>query len=440
MLSRLWRRSLIVAPLAVSAVCAISPARASEIVYNCARNLCAINSDGTGQTQLTSDGSYSSPSLSRDGSQLAFVYRESAYVGAPSAPAHTTAVVTSAQASWLSPSGTNLLVIEGSLFFGQISLCALPAAGGTRSCAGAPEVISAAWEADEAHVLTPRRLPAPPYNMGLCERPLGGSTECTWRVNDPSHDLSDPAVSPDGTEIAVVSYPVEPDVLSHKGGHIAIYSFATGALIKELTAPPAGMEDASPVWSPDGTQIAFVRTGPSIFITQSTAAPGSEHMLTAGTEPTWGGAACDTLPGGTPCPSQQPSQNVSPGSQPPTQSASLETLLARQLSPRGRAAKISEILRHRGYALNLKAPEAGSAVVSWYQTPHGGGKHKRRSLIVASGKRAYKGAEERRIKLTLSRTGRTLLRHSKQVKLTAKIVFTPTHGATITATTTFTLT
>ena len=69
--------------LAVGAIAAGS-ASASYIVYVCGANLCEVNPDGTGQRAFTTDGggaagSYSTPSLSRDGTLLAFDEGNTAY-------------------------------------------------------------------------------------------------------------------------------------------------------------------------------------------------------------------------------------------------------------------------------------------------------------------------------------------------------------------------
>ena len=81
-------RRLIVAFIALAAALVIdAEAAQAAIVYVCSSNLCRVNSDGTGQTQLTTDGSdagpaYGEPSLSADGSKLAYAKANRAYVAA----------------------------------------------------------------------------------------------------------------------------------------------------------------------------------------------------------------------------------------------------------------------------------------------------------------------------------------------------------------------
>lgn len=76
----------------------------------------------------------------------------------------------------------------------------------------------------------------------------GGERRITSKLT-----LYRPAISPDGTRIAF-SAPIGDITLGHYG--IAVVNL-DGTGYDLLTAPPYG--DFSPTWSPDGTQIAFVR-------------------------------------------------------------------------------------------------------------------------------------------------------------------------------------
>jgi hypothetical protein len=72
----------------------------------------------------------------------------------------------------------------------------------------------------------------------------GGGVERDLVV-DPSADLESPSSNATGTVVAVAS------------GGIVLYDTTTGALLRRLTTGP----DASPAFSPDGTQVAFDRGG-----------------------------------------------------------------------------------------------------------------------------------------------------------------------------------
>jgi hypothetical protein len=135
-------------------------AGASEIVYDCAANLCAVNPDGTGETQLTNDGQAGtaeecgSPSISRNGGTLAFVYASRAYVGSTStstsAPSHAgTGIASTAVVALLRPDGQQVAELETAL--GQVQLCTYNADGSGRDCPYGTG--SAGWSADNDHAL-----------------------------------------------------------------------------------------------------------------------------------------------------------------------------------------------------------------------------------------------------------------------------------------------
>lgn len=62
-----------------------------------------------------------------------------------------------------------------------------------------------------------------------------------------------PSLSPDGSQVVYSAYP--------EGSEHATLMVQTTAPVsaRAITTPPQGMDDARPVWSPDGRQIAFVR-------------------------------------------------------------------------------------------------------------------------------------------------------------------------------------
>jgi Phosphoesterase family len=120
----------------------------------------------------------------------------------------------------------------------------------------------------------------------------------------------------------------------------------------------------------------------------------------------------------------------------------VEAALAGELMPSGKAAKIAALLRSGGYVVAFKAPEAGTAVIHWYQVPPGARlakKAKPKPVLVGAGQGTFSAAGTATIKIKLTAAGKRLLKHAKQLKLTAKSTFTPVGGAAITATRTFVL-
>lgn len=76
------------------------------------------------------------------------------------------------------------------------------------------------------------------------------------QITEGPFDESSPAWSPDGNQIAFVSNRTD-DPDSNSNTDIWVVDAAAGATPRQLTTNAGS--DSSPVWSPDGTQIAFVR-------------------------------------------------------------------------------------------------------------------------------------------------------------------------------------
>ncbi len=131
------------------------------------------------------------------------------------------------------------------------------------------------------------------------------------------------------------------------------------------------------------------------------------------------------------------------GSQPGFVSSSqIAALLAGQLIPSGKAAKIAALLTGGGFAVAFKALEAGTAVIDWYEVPAGAKlakKAKRKPVLVGAGQRTFSAAGTATIKIKLTVAGKSLLKHAKKLKLSAKGTFTPASEPPITAFKTFVL-
>jgi Bacterial Ig-like domain len=110
----------------------------------------------------------------------------------------------------------------------------------------------------------------------------------------------------------------------------------------------------------------------------------------------------------------------------------IEALIARQLAPQGRAARINTLLATGVFRLLFRAPGAGRAVVHWSYLPVSrkrAGKAARPPLLVASGALTIRAAGSAVLKIHLTGAGRRLLGGSNRIRLTATCVFTPL-GAT----------
>jgi hypothetical protein len=118
-------------------------------------------------------------------------------------------------------------------------------------------------------------------------------------------------------------------------------------------------------------------------------------------------------------------------------SAQIKALLADQLIPSGKAAKIRALLKSGGFSLVFNALEAGVVVIDWYQVPSGANLARKAHpgpLLIAVGKLTFSAKGTARMKIKLTVAGRRLLKHAKQLKVTAKGTFTPRGKSPITTT------
>jgi Tol biopolymer transport system component len=271
----------------------VAPAHASFIVYSCGANLCRVNPDGSGQRQLTSNGEpgtsavYGSPSLTRDGHRLAFTYKGHVLIaGTDGSPPHVTLEkVNNAGSVIMRPDGKQVLELEHWTLMGGrsgVQVCTYLATGSGRNCpTGAG---SAGWAPDD-NLLISTEVGHSSY-QAICHVPVVHSEPKACgdvRAAIPSRNLYDPAISPDGSTLAVTATSGSNTAFR---GSIALFDYRMGRLKRFLTA---GTNDERPIWSPDGSEVVFQR-GDSLYVIASDGKSGSERLLVAhGADPTWGG-------------------------------------------------------------------------------------------------------------------------------------------------------
>ncbi len=123
----------------------------------------------------------------------------------------------------------------------------------------------------------------------------------------------------------------------------------------------------------------------------------------------------------------------------PTSAETRAALLA-ILGAHGKNAGIKSLLKHGGYSVTFAAPSAGSLVISWYEVPKGARLAKsKKPVLVASAHATFQNAGKATVKIKLTGKGRSLLKHSKHLKLTAKSSFTPSGGSSTSATKSFSI-
>jgi hypothetical protein len=122
--------------------------------------------------------------------------------------------------------------------------------------------------------------------------------------------------------------------------------------------------------------------------------------------------------------------------------AGLAASIAEALVPRGRRARIAELLRRGLYALRFVAPGAGRVTLGWYyRAPVARGAHSsaRAPVLVAGGTRVFHAPGNGEIKLRLTAAGRRLLSGASWLRLTATGVFTALGGPATRASAAFAL-
>jgi WD40-like Beta Propeller Repeat len=292
-------RSAVLIAVVAGLAAGAAPAAADSILYRCFPNVCRVAPDGSNRTQLTRDGVEPGPvyawlSASRDGSRLGVSFGNRPHVldatgrhlagpvpntGSPSLVAQ------------ISPDGAQIATIE------TIVETVLPYPGGPPTPRPTPylfvasaadgsgrEVVSRSTAATNwlgGRLLRDENADAAPYEQQICLLASNTDFPCERLVAAESgHELWDPAVSPDGSLVAVTRAPVD-----GFSGDIAIYSAATAQLVRVVSSGPS---DNAPTWSPDGRSIAFARANGGLWVASATGTPGSERrILSSGIQPVW---------------------------------------------------------------------------------------------------------------------------------------------------------
>jgi hypothetical protein len=296
------RAVLIAIVSAVTAGVGAEPADADSIVFRCFPNLCRVAPDGSDRARITHDAAPGGPvygwlSATADGSRLGVSYGNRSYVldGAGRRLAgplpHSGGPVLVTQ---IRPDGGQVATIEtigeiqppppGAPYPGlllQIPYLFLAGADGGGRETVARTTAATAWLGQR--LLRDESADAAPYEQQICLLASNTDFPCERLVAaEAGRDLWDPAVSPDGSLVAATRAAVD-----GFQGEIALYSTATGQLVRVLTSGPA---DSQPTWSPNGRSIAFTRGRGGLWVVRATGRPGSERrILASGIQPVWVG-------------------------------------------------------------------------------------------------------------------------------------------------------
>ena len=116
---------------------------------------------------------------------------------------------------------------------------------------------------------------------GIHTVPVGGGAVTTLEPGSSSSFNEFPVFSPDGTKIAFSHFfPDRPNAT----GRIEVLDVADPAQRTIITDPGDGVDDYGPDWSPDGSKIVFTRfvngVSSHIYMIDVGSPPGSEHDIT----------------------------------------------------------------------------------------------------------------------------------------------------------------
>jgi hypothetical protein len=236
----------------------------------------------------------------------------------------------------------------------------------------------------------------------------------TWfTFGEDVEDVEDGEVAPNGNVVVVRG--------DHTNNTIQLYK-STGGFTslptptRTLSQPspgPAGQKFADPTFSPSGDALAW-QEGNGVWTESLPAddgAAGEPRLLIPGaSEPDWGPAPVNPGPRSQPGPAPGPAPAPQPG---PQSGSKLAASAARTSLPRALA---------KGLKLRLTVPGAGR--VSARATAKG--------KTVATGSRTVKKAGSTTVALRFSKNARRKLRQARSAKLAVAIRFAPKGGAAIT--------
>ena len=118
--------------------------------------------------------------------------------------------------------------------------------------------------------------------------------------------------------------------------------------------------------------------------------------------------------------------------------AQIKTALLRMLKPYGNSARLGAVVRNGGYRCTFVAPGAGRLAISWY-TLAKSARNRTHKLLIATAQLHVPGAKTATVTVKLTAAGKTLLKLSHRVHITATGTFTPEHHNGANASSGFTL-
>jgi len=449
-------RALATLACALAALVSAGPALGDSLVFVRADNLWLANPDGSGQYQVTLDGTpdspYSSPSQADDGTIIALrtppggrpqIWRMHQNGGLVNAPINTPAPGTGAIDARVSPDGQFVaywFVTEVStgtcLYCFDVSSRALishvdrftnPDEVGTPNTGAHPS-----WLSNDTLLLSNGNATQWYYKLGMPEAaPWWGDTDNCGCANPVG--LTDGVVSRDGQRIALVRGDSGESLVLYKANGAppatptpeCAFTGPTGKFQNPTWASNgqtlAWQEDDG-IWSarvPDATNCSTI-SQPQLIVAGATEPSLGPAALAPGARPGCGNPGNPTAcPGPTPTPTPTPGPSPAPG--PKVNVAhQLHALLSTMVRGLKRLA-IHGLLHKRRLSVTFTAPAAGRLTATLSST----GRH---PVALAAGRVVFAQARKRTVTLTLTRAAAARLRHARRISCTLTIRFAPANG------------
>ncbi len=240
----------------------------------------------------------------------------------------------------------------------------------------------------------------------------------TIRVQEFATNAGGPSASPaiSAHTAAVEPIPIPPS----KPANFSLPVISGSAVVGQMVSTsPGGWSGTAPIsyayqWERCSASCSDIggATGSSYTLTSADQSAIVEVIVTA--HNTAGTVAATSLP-------------IGPVTVPGPTASQIRAALLAILGAHGKNASIRSLLKHGGYTVSFNAPGAGQLVISWYATPRAATSAKaKKPVLIASARASFQNAGPANVKIKLTRKGRSLLKHSKRLKLNDKASFTPT--------------
>ncbi|MBN9622862.1 MAG: hypothetical protein J0H06_07905 [Actinobacteria bacterium] len=427
--------ALVLVALALVAAPAASSAAPAAIVYQCGSDvqICAISPSGGTPTTLAQSGYLAG--VTSDGATYGYLAPSGGIWEAPVAGGVPTEVNSAAQASPIAAMSADgaLFLTTQALDFGQFvyrySVAAGPSSGYTSVDSTTTATMTFGWLGDTPLTTHSGYGFEPPSWVCIGGQASGycGQGATSPQIASQTANVTFPSGSPDGAQVVAALAAPERDA-----GSIALFSAATGEMIRTIATPPAGTAYSVPRFSPDGTQVTFEsdpldaggnEVGPASIDIVDLDGNGL-RTIAQGSDPSWGGSDSPS-PAPVAGPTPSPGPRSGPIKLPPAPKVTLklpaQTLAGVRragylqatcaLAAAGRCTVKATISAAAARALGLKVTEKAKA----YPLAH------------ASRKLTQKGAADLRLKLAAKVRAALARAEALRVMLTATST-APEHG------------